>query len=475
MPNDSRRVQGRRVRRRGARHQELQVPARLPQRPEPDRDHRRRRRRRPPLRRQVQPPDRGHRARPQGRAGRGRRLRAQAGRQAERLPRRPRRRHRAAQLPRPVLGLQQRLRARDQRLPRGPRDLALEPRVRRAHVHLGQRALRPRHGVRLGRLGHLPRLRARGALRALRHRGPLLRVVRQHDRLVGHRRQRRVYAPLEVPPQLHRASRWTRSRGGHPGMPQDCSKWENNQIYSNNNDLFNDKRDKLLQEHAEREARPAQGLPDLPGAGRHRHPDRRRQRQHLPQELDLRQLAARDDAVLGARASCAARTRPGNPPRPAPTRPRTTTSTSATGWASGPNGRRDPNGVDFWWDEEGGGNCWSGNEGPGGGAFTSDPTPLFACPTGSPNTRRQLHASRASCSPAPPGTRRRTPIRSAATGSSGRPSRSSARALSAGAGRRARGASRRSPAAAEGGATATWSGSASRSRRARRRCRATGC
>ena len=29
-----------------------------------------------------------------------------------------------------------------------------------------------------------------------------------------------------------------------------------------------------------------------------------------------------------------------------------------------PDGVRDPNGNDFWWDEEGRGNCWSGNVGP---------------------------------------------------------------------------------------------------------------
>jgi hypothetical protein len=51
-----------------------------------------------------------------------------------------------------------------------------------------------------------------------------------------------------------------------------------------------------------------------------------------------------------------------------------------------PDGRRDPNGVDFWWDEEGHGNCWSGNNGPRGGAFTSDPMTLFACPAGSPDS-----------------------------------------------------------------------------------------
>ena len=31
--------------------------------------------------------------------------------------------------------------------------------------------------------------------------------------------------------------------GGHPGMPQDCSKWERNDIYSNNLDLFSEERD----------------------------------------------------------------------------------------------------------------------------------------------------------------------------------------------------------------------------------------
>ena len=88
--------------------------------------------------------------------------------------------------------------------------------------------------------------------------------------------------------------------GGHPGMPQDCSKWENNQIYSNNSDLFNAKRDRYCHNTPAEKRDPTQGLPDLPGAGRHRHPDRRRQRQHLPRQLDLRQLAPRDDAVLGA-------------------------------------------------------------------------------------------------------------------------------------------------------------------------------
>jgi hypothetical protein len=51
-----------------------------------------------------------------------------------------------------------------------------------------------------------------------------------------------------------------------------------------------------------------------------------------------------------------------------------------------PNGQPRPNGVDFWWDGEGVGNCWSGNTGPAGRAPTSDPADvqiLATCPGGS--------------------------------------------------------------------------------------------
>lgn len=41
-----------------------------------------------------------------------------------------------------------------------------------------------------------------------------------------------------------------------------------------------------------------------------------------------------------------------------------------------PRGERAPNGLDFWWDEEGAGNCWSGN---GPGPITSDPPALPDC------------------------------------------------------------------------------------------------
>ena len=40
-----------------------------------------------------------------------------------------------------------------------------------------------------------------------------------------------------------------------------------------------------------------------------------------------------------------------------------------------PEGRPAPNGVDFWWDEAGRGNCWEDN-----GAASGDPSPLDVCP-----------------------------------------------------------------------------------------------
>jgi hypothetical protein len=51
-----------------------------------------------------------------------------------------------------------------------------------------------------------------------------------------------------------------------------------------------------------------------------------------------------------------------------------------------PNGMRNPNGKDFWWDEEGHENCWSGNRAGAGNAITSDPALLPDCPGSSVHT-----------------------------------------------------------------------------------------
>jgi hypothetical protein len=173
--------------------------------------------------------------------------------------------------------------------------------------------------------------------------------------------------------------------GGHPGMPQDCSKWEKNQIYSNNADLFNAKRDAYciktpIEKRDPRKVCPTFQVPVgtgvLTGGGNGNtfrgnwiYDNWRRGTMlfWVPGEL-------RGEDATGQSA------------------PISTYETShnnkylANHVGVRPDGRRAPNGVDFWWDEEGGGNCWSDNVGPKGGVFTSDPVQLFACPGGSPNT-----------------------------------------------------------------------------------------
>ena len=77
-----------------------------------------------------------------------------------------------------------------------------------------------------------------------------------------------------------------------------------------------------------------------------------------------------------------------------------------------PRGRSRPNGLDFWWDEEGSGNCWGRNVPIRGREITSDPDDLPNCnrmPVFSPGNSAK-HASIASCAtydrkdnPFPPG------------------------------------------------------------------------
>lgn len=163
---------------------------------------------------------------------------------------------------------------------------------------------------------------------------------------------------------------------GHPGMPQDCAKWENNQIYSNNLDLFNEERD----EYCEIKNRPIA-------------------------ERDPRVVCPTFQVPVGTGALIAGGN--GNIVRnnrvwdnwrdgfklfyvPANFRgePEKGIDTSFDNRFEGnrmgtrPDGTRDPNGNDFWWDEEGSGNCWTANTGPGGAPPTSN-SPLPDCP-GSP-------------------------------------------------------------------------------------------
>ncbi|HEV8687041.1 MAG TPA: hypothetical protein VGQ84_07175, partial [Gaiellaceae bacterium] len=161
---------------------------------------------------------------------------------------------------------------------------------------------------------------------------------------------------------------------GHPGMPQDCSKFERNRIYSNNADLFNAQRDAYC---------------------------KRPMLSRDPKVLCPTELVPVGTGLLIAGGN-------GNVVRdnwiydnwrygtmlfwvPASVRgeadPGLSTDTShgnrflSNRMSLTRGGMRSPNGLDFWWDEEGSGNCWERN-----GRVRSNPAVLPTCAPPAPFT-----------------------------------------------------------------------------------------
>ncbi|HEY1275393.1 MAG TPA: right-handed parallel beta-helix repeat-containing protein [Thermoleophilaceae bacterium] len=174
--------------------------------------------------------------------------------------------------------------------------------------------------------------------------------------------------------------------GGHPGMPQDCSKWEDNRIYSNNYDLFNEQNDQYCyiknRPIAERDPKhvcPAFQVPVgtgmLIGGGN----DNIVKNNYFYDNW-------RQGAMLFWVPSAFRGTDPtGQSQNSGPAYDSgmdTSLGNRYEGNVMGvrPNGARDPNGVDFWWDEEGRGNCWTNNKAIAGGTLTSNPGTLPDCP-----------------------------------------------------------------------------------------------
>jgi hypothetical protein len=189
--------------------------------------------------------------------------------------------------------------------------------------------------------------------------------------------------------------------GGHPGMPQDASKWTDNLIYSNNKNIFSDDRDAYCKQPAE-DRDPTVVCPTFQvpvgtgvliaggndnivegnyifdnwrrGTMLHWVPASFRGEPDPGKGFDTSNNNAYVDNCMGIR----------------PPNLRAPDYTTC-------QGTRDPNGVDFWWDEEEGrdcdpdlpgcvdtetlrGNCWSGNVGPDGAQTTGDPSVLPGCP-----------------------------------------------------------------------------------------------
>ena len=174
---------------------------------------------------------------------------------------------------------------------------------------------------------------------------------------------------------------------GHPGMPQDCAKWENNQIYSNNNNLFSDDRDRYCQQTAYPKRDPNKVCPTF----------------QVPVGTGLLIAGGNNNIVGGDTArgntiydNWRSGTRLLYVPAAARGEPEpsnqydTSYGNRQIGNRMGvrPDGSADPNGLDFWWDEENGKedlttpgvlNCWQDNSAAKGVKLTSDPTTLPGC------------------------------------------------------------------------------------------------
>ena len=158
---------------------------------------------------------------------------------------------------------------------------------------------------------------------------------------------------------------------GHPGMPQDCAKFERNVIASNNEDYFNDQRDAYCkQPPAKRDPTivcPTFQVPVGTGIG------------ILGGNGDI----VRDNWIYdnwrdGVKLLYVPAAFRGEPEKGIDTSFDNTFADNMMGVR--PDGARDPNGNDFWWDEQGRGNCWSGNKGPGGAAPSSNVPVVPATP-----------------------------------------------------------------------------------------------
>jgi hypothetical protein len=155
---------------------------------------------------------------------------------------------------------------------------------------------------------------------------------------------------------------------GHPGMPQDCALIESNAIYGNNLDPYTAQRDAYCRTPPV-DRNPRVLCPSSP----------------LPVGTGILILAGNRNVIRKNRIYGNWRWGTALYWVPALTRGDPATEhqydTSHGNrfvdnlMGVGPDGTRDPNGRDFFWDEEGAGNCWHGN-----GRVRSDPATLPGCP-----------------------------------------------------------------------------------------------
>jgi hypothetical protein len=179
---------------------------------------------------------------------------------------------------------------------------------------------------------------------------------------------------------------------GHPGMPQDCAKWEDNQIYSNNEDYFNDERDAYCKNTPIEKRDPTIVCPTF----------------QVPVGTGIGIFGGNGDIARnnyiydnwrdGIKLLYVPAAFRGEPDKGTDTSFYNTFTGNKMGVR--PDGTPDANGNDFWWDEQGKGNCWGDNTSHSGLKPSSNVVVgLPACPgsdTERPGNQAKL-ASQASC------------------------------------------------------------------------------
>lgn len=163
---------------------------------------------------------------------------------------------------------------------------------------------------------------------------------------------------------------------GHPGMPQDCSKWERNEVYSNNVNFFDEGNQDYCSKTDFKDRPKEHVCPQF----------------QSPVGVGIAMYGVnnniyRDNQIYDNWRSgyrqfwVPAAVRGENDPA---VQNDTSHGNRITGnqFGTGPGGKKMPNGVDIFWDEQGRGNCFEGNTGMAGGKVTSDPASLPDCANG---------------------------------------------------------------------------------------------
>jgi hypothetical protein len=161
---------------------------------------------------------------------------------------------------------------------------------------------------------------------------------------------------------------------GHPGMPQDCSKWEDNEIYSNNVNFFEDQRycNSVPFDKRPKEKVCPQFLAVV-GSGFMLY--------GVNQNLVQRNYVY-DNWRSGMRLFWVPSTLRGDNNANEQTDNSNANRIVNNHFGVTPDGKAAPNGKDVFWDEQGMGNCWEDNETAAGRSLTSDPLLLPTCASG---------------------------------------------------------------------------------------------